>query len=134
MITWHGIIFKEIGFFWKNLRRFAFYNRTIFELFFIFLYVIEQIILVWLAFHVKSIEELGLIISIFAIIVLTTFALHKLLMESRIKVLENEVKELQMKKFLFEEELSNIKEISHDLYEKVLNIKGVFKDKKRLEK
>lgn len=84
MVTWHGIIFVGMGKFWENLRRFAYYNRTVFEIMFIFLYALEQFGLVWFAFNIENLQLLGFIVSIFALIVLTTFSLHKLVMESRI--------------------------------------------------
>jgi hypothetical protein len=77
---------------WANLRLFAFNNRTVFEVFFILLYAGEQAALIILTYFLK--EHMPLIISLFAIMVLSTFALHKLVMESRIKILEGEVTEL----------------------------------------
>ena len=47
MVSWHGISFRYIERFWANLRKFAYYNRTIFEIGFVFLYSFEQILLVW---------------------------------------------------------------------------------------
>ena len=91
---WHGNLFYKYALFWKNLRTFSFYNRTVFETFFILLYAIEQIVLISLIFTIRDNESSTLIISIFAIVVLTTFALHKMVMESRIKVLEEKLKEI----------------------------------------
>tara|TARA_Y100000310_G_scaffold345753_1_gene469287 strand:- start:5756 stop:6148 length:393 start_codon:yes stop_codon:yes gene_type:complete len=109
MVSWHGILFHQLEKFisnfeqlWNRVRRLAYSNRTIFETIFIFLYSIEQIFLVWFAFKIKNIVELGLIVSIFAIIVLTTFAMHKLVMESRIKMLEKEIEEVTVKKDIIE--------------------------------
>jgi hypothetical protein len=91
MVTWHGRLCELGEKFWNNLRQFAFHNRTIFEIFFIMVYAAEQAGLVWLTFRISHPENLALVVSMFAIIVLTTFALHKLIMESRIKVLEQEI-------------------------------------------
>ncbi len=60
-------------------------------------------------FTANSLEELGFIISLFAIIVLTTFALHKLVMESRIKLLEQEVSTLQHEKFELESYINQVR-------------------------
>lgn len=136
MVSWHGYFFQNTQRFWLNLRRFAFYNATIFEMFFIFLYAIEQVFLVWFAFNAKNTNELGYVVSLFAIIVLTTFALHKLLMVSRIKLLENEVKNLQLGKFNLESVNKAIIEGYGELVDKLrsqgLNISGIFNKEKRL--
>ena len=68
------------------------------------LYIIEQALLVWLTYKVEDPVKLSLIISIFAMIVLTTFSLHKLVMESRIRVLETQLNETYDKKKALESE------------------------------
>ena len=98
MKSWHGILLKESEIFWSNLRTFAYFNRTIFEILFILIYTIEQIILIVLTFNAQDITELSYIISIFAVIVLTTFSFHKIIMESRIKFIENEINALKSSK------------------------------------
>tara|TARA_Y100000310_G_scaffold332023_2_gene406758 strand:- start:748 stop:1173 length:426 start_codon:yes stop_codon:yes gene_type:complete len=102
MDSWHGCLFGTIEIFWLNLRRFCYQNRTIFEIIFIILYAIEQVGLIWFTFNTKNLEELALIVSIFAIIVLTTSALHKLVMESRIKLLERDLHEVLYDKLALE--------------------------------
>jgi ABC-type transport system involved in cytochrome bd biosynthesis fused ATPase/permease subunit len=92
VVSWHGFLFRGIGKFWHNLRMFAYYNKTIVELFFIFLYASEQAALIWITFNLKV--QLGYIVSLFALVVLTTFALQKVIMESRIRILENEVNKI----------------------------------------
>jgi len=108
MISWHGLIFKGLDSFWKNIRAFAFENRTMFELFFIALYSVEQFLLILFSYKAKDLQEQGFIISIFAIIVLATFAVHKLLMESRIKFLENKATEAESNKIALEEKNLNL--------------------------
>lgn len=137
-----GFIFKKIELFWKNIRIFAFENKTIFKIFFIFLYTAEQAILIWLTYTAINAQELGLVISVFSLIVLTTFSLHKLLMESRIKFLENQVVEINVDKRMLEEEnkaikvsharlLSNVEELIFDV-SKNLNPKTFYdKNEKR---
>jgi len=70
----------------------------------------------------------------FAVIVLTTFALHKLLMESRIRVLEDEVKELQLKKFSLESSAKEIndkhKELVDNYLSQVLKTNNHFSNKR----
>ncbi len=91
MVSWHGYLFTKADTFWKNLRQFSFHNRTVLELFFILIYSLEQIILVLLSFKVEDKNKLTLLVSLFSIIVITTFSFHKLVMESRIKLLEKEI-------------------------------------------
>lgn len=86
---------------WNKMRLFAFNNRSIFELLFLFLYTAEQLILVWLVsrWNLQG-QELLNWVSYFALIVLFTFGLHKLIMESRIKMLEQEIASLGMQYWL----------------------------------
>lgn len=138
MVSWHGQFFRNTQNFWLNLRRFSFYNSTLFELFFIFLYALEQILLIWYAFNAKNVNELGYVVSLFAVIVLTTFALHKLLMVSRIKLLENEVKKLQSDKFdleAFTKYVNNeCNEIIGKFKSQALNISKTLSKEKRNKK
>ena len=82
-----------------NLRRFSYFNKTFFEFIFILIYAIEQIILILLTFRIKNLIDLTLIVSLFAVIFLTTFAIHKLIMDSRSKILEKKVNTLQKENF-----------------------------------
>lgn len=86
---------------WNQARLFAFNNRSIFELLFLFLYTAEQLTLVWLVsrWNLHG-QELLNWVSYFALIVLFTFGLHKLIMESRIKMLEQEIANLGMQYWL----------------------------------
>lgn len=88
--------------FWTNIRLFGFRNKTVFEIFFIFLYAFEQVLLIWFTYTSKNLQEWGFIISLFAVIVLTTFALQKIVMESRIRMLETIVQNAQYDKKLLE--------------------------------
>src|SRR3989338_11458723 len=82
------VVLFHIDQFWKGLRSFAFSNRTIFEFIFLLIYTFEQMLLILFTSTVTKPEELSLIISLFAVIVLTTFSLHKMVMDSRIRILE----------------------------------------------
>lgn len=135
MVSLMGILFDGIDKFWSNLRRFSYRNRSAMEVAFIFLYAFEQILLIGFTFTASSLEELGFIVSLFAIIVLTTFALHKLVMESRIKLLEQEVNELQHEKFALESSFSQAKKGYSSVFEetisKSLNTHHPFSNKTR---
>lgn len=91
-----GIVCLELERAWRNIRNFAFNNRTIFEILFIILYSLSQILLI--LFVELYPQKISFTLSVFAILVLSVFALHKLLMESRIKVLEGQVTDLQKEK------------------------------------
>lgn len=90
------------------------------------------------SYKAENVQELGAIISVFAIIVLTTFSFHKLLMESRIKFLENQVAEVNGDKKTLEEENKTLKMAHNDLlhgmeiFSKDLNPKSIYiKNEKR---
>ena len=103
MLSWHGYLFRGVEYFWCNLRRFCFNNRTIFEILFILLYALEQILLILFIFYIEDNQRLlSLVVSLFGILVLTTFALHKVLMESRIKTLEQDLTDVQEEKIALE--------------------------------
>ena len=121
MASWHGTLLQGVDLFWSNLRRFSYHNRTALEVAFIFLYAIEQLLLIGFTFTASSIMELGFIVSVFAIIVLTTFSLHKLVMESRIKLLEQEVSGLQQEKFAFESSFNEAKRGYSKVFEKTMS-------------
>ncbi|MBI2666738.1 hypothetical protein HYX13_03950 [Candidatus Woesearchaeota archaeon] len=135
MISWHGILFASLEKFWENLRVFSYRSRTVLEVFFIFLYAFEQILLLLFTFTITSPQELNLIISLFALLVLTTFSLHKLVMESRIKTLEKEVATLQQNKTILETSASQTIKKTNLLLEtlqtEILNSKDTFQNKKR---
>ncbi|MBI2574542.1 hypothetical protein HYV82_01530 [Candidatus Woesearchaeota archaeon] len=90
-MKWHGRLFLNLEHFWRNLRRFAFNNRSVFELGFILIYSLEQLGLVWFGARAANTQELLFTISIFILMFFTTFAVHKIVMESRIKLLEEEL-------------------------------------------
>ncbi len=118
MASWHGVLFSEFDYFWRNLREFSYRNRTIFEVSFIIVYTLEQALLVWLTFTATNLEELGLIVSLFALIVLTTFTFHKLVMESRIGLLEKEINTLHQDKNYLEGKMKQMKEVGEEMIER----------------
>jgi len=78
---------------WSQLREFAYANKTLFEIGFIVVYAGEQATLILLTEFFP--EYSTLTISLFALVVLTTFSFHKLLMESRIRLLEKHVQVIE---------------------------------------
>ena len=67
MVSWHGLLLRQTEHFWENIRHFAFNNPTIFEIFFLMLYSLEQITLVLLVSNFSTTERLNIIISLFSI-------------------------------------------------------------------
>jgi len=122
MATLFGKILIDLENCWTNIRLFAFRNRTVFEFIFILIYACEQIVLVLLTYLFPQL--IMLTITTFAIIVLTTFAVHKLIMESRIKLLESQVIELET---LNKDIMKNAEDVNSRLnmitesYRKVIN-------------
>ncbi|MDP7115720.1 MAG: hypothetical protein QF632_00955 [Candidatus Woesearchaeota archaeon] len=80
---------------WKNFRIFAYRNRSAFELIFILIYTIEQVCLVLLTYYFP--QFLFLVISNYSILLLSTFAIHKIVMESRINILERNLNHIENK-------------------------------------
>ena len=109
-MTIHRILFQEASLFWSNVRTFAFEHRTVFEIGFMFLYTSEQAILIGLTYFTESLRELNVIISLFSLIVLATFELHKRLMESRIRILESKLDALQHEKDNLQLETKSLQE------------------------
>ena len=89
---WIDLLFTTINKNWNQLRLFAFQNRTFFEFIFLLCYTLEQGVLIFVA------EIFGMtsaIIGLFSLIVLFTFAVHKMVMESRMRLLEEGVRGLR---------------------------------------
>ena len=114
MKTTTGNLLEKLEILWKNVRIFAYRNRSIFELIFIFIYAFEQMIMIILIFYYPSYA--GLVLSNYSIALLTTFAVHKLIMDSRIKILEEKITNLGLKYSSLEDE----KEL---LMDKIENLK-----------
>tara|TARA_Y100000310_G_scaffold345846_1_gene471184 strand:+ start:67140 stop:67550 length:411 start_codon:yes stop_codon:yes gene_type:complete len=95
---------NRIGLIWKSIRAFTFNFRTVFEFLFILIYSFEQGMLILSVYFFG--EYIEIVVAIFAILVLTTFAVHKLIMESRIKLLEKTIlgMELNMQSIVQETE------------------------------
>ena len=86
----------------------------------------------YLTFKISNPQEMGLVISIFAIVVLTTFALHKLLMESRIKILEEQIRGVIEEKIAIENKAEDLYEKNieiHELFEKSINLNTLKSEK-----
>ena len=80
--------------FMNNFRKFCFLNNSFLEFMFIIIYTLEQACLIFITFYYKhNVERLTFLVSFFALFVLSTFSVHKLVMQSRIKYLENQIQD-----------------------------------------
>ena len=97
-------IFKDINSFkisskiFSSFGIFIYQEKALFEVIFLILYSLEQLILVLLVYFSSTVSEVSFYVSIFAIIILTTFNLHKFMMESRISRLEENINLLSSEK------------------------------------
>jgi len=69
---------------WQNFRKFFHRNDTLFDIVFLLIYFIEQLLLVYfiLIFR-ENLEYLPYIPTFFALMLLTTVGIHRLVMESK---------------------------------------------------
>ena len=123
MASWHGRIFESLSAFVSNIRFFSYYNRSFMEFIFIMVYALEQLALILITYLIEDLHALSLIVSVFALVVLTTFAVHKLIMESRIKILEEDVKSMSNEKISIEEKARDIYEKYNELLQRTQTFK-----------
>ncbi|MDP3918482.1 MAG: hypothetical protein Q8Q35_01075 [Nanoarchaeota archaeon] len=70
----------------KRIRKFISEHKSVFKLSFLAIFLIEQLILIGLIFkYQKSIEFLKLIVSLSALIIITTASLQEFILEIRVK-------------------------------------------------
>lgn len=69
-----------------EIRRFIYSNDNFFTVFFLFVFFLQQLLLVMLVYYYrKDIDILQLLISLFALIVVTTSSLQKVILDVRIR-------------------------------------------------
>lgn len=100
------------------------------------MYTLEQGALVFLTFLIKDSQAIVFVISIFAIVVLTTFSIHKLVMESRIKMLESMLSKLIEDKHILEFKLNDVYTRYDGLYHLLVEnrkskTKGIYRTKSK---
>ena len=115
------------------MRTFSYRNRSFVEFIFIVTYTLEQIVLLLFTFTIRNINQLNFIISLFALIVITTFSVQKLALESRVRLLEKEVTDLQKEKSLMESSYNTVREDYNTLLlsSEDLNMSRTLKKNKR---
>jgi len=104
----------------KKTRKFIIENEGFFSIFFIGLFAIEQaILIIFTQIFDYNLEILKIIISIFALVVIGTSYLQKLILETKRKY-EKETKSSLQKST---EMIESLKEFNRDLIEKIKGIK-----------
>lgn len=91
--TWFGWILQYLEYFVENIQLFAYRHSNSFDAIFLFVYSLEQAILISLTYLFP--DKINLIISFFVILTFLTFGIQKLFLESRNKKLEKEVMRIQ---------------------------------------
>ena len=102
MVTIHGLLFQSLDLYWKNLERFFYEHKTLFDIFFLMAYFLQQLFL-FILILLKPAQS-ALYVGVFALVILTTFSLEKTCMESRYRRL-NEfimIKEVEGSELLHE--------------------------------
>jgi len=93
-VSWNGKIFFFIDRIWKNFRCFYHNNYTLFDILFLILYLLEQLFLIYFLYLYPNYPSL--IASIFAIVVITTVSIQKIMLDSKNKAVKEENTELTM--------------------------------------
>lgn len=89
MVKYSIPLLQLIHHFREELSHFIYHNPTFFDVLFISLYTIEQAWLILAIYLYKNSNDfLLIIVSFFALIVITTFSYHKIIMDSRARSLE----------------------------------------------
>lgn len=107
-----------------KIRYFIFKNDSFFSIIFLLIFFIEQLILIILVFYFKvNIELLQLIISVFALIVVTTSSFQKLILDIRVRHFKEQTIGFSKLFFQSQKMLGNFKELIKHLKEENLKEK-----------
>ena len=87
MTSYHGIILGRMDIFWSNIQKFFYSHKTLFEIGFLLIYAMEQLLLFSLIFIRPDLAHVfaGLI----ALLLLTTISFEKIAMQSRYTLLRD---------------------------------------------
>jgi len=130
-ITLFGWCCLRLDYFCSNLRVLAFNHNSVFEFLFLFIYTLEQILLVFFTYlFANSSQILVFSISIMAVLILSTFALHKMTIHSRMKLLEKQLADAMNDKYAMEKRVKESQERIQRKIEEILfahNSKNLYK-------
>jgi len=79
--SWNGKIFYISDRFYKNLKTFYHHHYSLFDMFFLILYFLEQVVLIYSLFEFPNYTTQ--IVSIFAIVIITTISIQKTILDSK---------------------------------------------------
>lgn len=127
-----GKIFHSLEIIWQNFRNFFHNNEFLFDFIFLLLYFSEQFGLVYFTILFrKNLDYLPYIVSFFALILLATVSIHRLVMESKNKFVKEKHDEFVLQHYklkshynILENEYNQQYKLSEDL----------IKDNERLSK
>ena len=112
-----------------DFRVFNYHNQSIIDLFFTLLYAAEQVVLVIFTFVVKDTRVLSLVVSFYAIIVLTTFSIHKIMLASRNRLLEEKLRSVDVEVQQYHDKINDTARMSDLIASDSLRWKDLYSHK-----
>ena len=94
IISINGKVFYLLERLYQNSRKFYHRNYSLFDILFLLLYFLEQIFLIYFLFKFSS--YVSEIVSIFAIVVITTISIQKTILDSKNKEIKEAYTDLSM--------------------------------------
>lgn len=112
MLKW---VLDFIGSCWEEFRDFSFKYKTLIEVLFILIYTAEQAFLIWVVALMELTQEFRLdVISYFTLVVLLTFSLHKLVIESRARIFEEKLHAMKYDFELYKSRRNEIRRLAEE--------------------
>lgn len=112
-LTFHKDIFKFTALFWSRLRNLFYYNKTLFDIFFLMVYFIEQATLLY--FISENPKSAHIFAGIFALIFMTTISFEKIAMESRYRFFKEHASKVEIERDETARQFTNIIEVNKTL-------------------
>ena len=107
--SFNGKTFYLLERFYQNLRKFYHKNYSLFEILFLLLYFLEQILLIYFLFKLP--EYTLEIVSIFAIVVITSISIQKTILDSKNNEIRDAYTNLWINYNIIRKEYSELKNI-----------------------
>lgn len=92
--SFNGKTFYLLERFYQNLRKFYHRNYSLFEILFLLLYLLEQVLLIYFLFKLP--EYTSEVVSIFAIVVITSISVQKTILDSKNKEIKDAYTDLSI--------------------------------------
>ncbi len=93
IISWHGLIFRQFDHLFNNLKHFFYVHENLFEILFLFIYLIEQFSLLYYFYFSNFNEEI--LVGFFTLLVLFTISFEKISLKMRKQKLSDDKKEIE---------------------------------------